>query len=65
MACAGPDSNGYPNQQVYRYRSQAGDADVFARPDSVQVLDFPNDTNSGVNFNSWFARTRFRRESSD
>ena len=23
-------------------------------PDSVQVFDYPNDTNSGVNFNSWF-----------
>ena len=46
---------GYPNQQIYRYRSVAGDPDPFARPDSVQVFDYPNDTNAGVNFNSWFA----------
>ena len=46
---------GYPNQQIYRYRSQTGDTDLFARPDSVQVFDYPNNTNSGVLFNSWFA----------
>jgi hypothetical protein len=45
---------GYPNQQVYRYRSLPGDTDLFARPNSVQVFDYPNFTNSGVNFNSWF-----------
>jgi hypothetical protein len=46
---------GYPNQQIYRYRSQPGDTDLFSRPDSVQVFDYPNNTDSGVNFNSWFA----------
>jgi hypothetical protein len=45
---------GYPNQQLYRYRSLPGDTDLFARPNSVQVFDYPNFTNSGVNFNSWF-----------
>src|SRR5688572_31490936 len=46
---------GHPNQQVYRYRSLTGDTDLFARPDSVQVFDYPNNVNSGVKFNSWFA----------
>jgi Carboxypeptidase regulatory-like domain len=49
------ETYGYPNQQIYRYRSLAGDTNVFTRPDSVQVFDYPNDTNSGVSFNSWFA----------
>ena len=43
-----------PNQQIYQYRSLPGDTDLFLRPDSVQVFDYPNDTNGGVNFNSWF-----------
>lgn len=45
---------GYPNQQIYRYRSLPGDTDPFLRPDSVQVFDYPNFTNSGVYYNSWF-----------
>jgi outer membrane receptor protein involved in Fe transport len=48
------ETYGYPNQQIYRYRSVSTDPNVFTRPDSVQVFDYPNDTNSGVNFNSWF-----------
>ena len=48
------ETYGYPNQQLYRYRSQTGDPDFFMRPDSVQVFDYPNDTDAGVNFNSWF-----------
>ena len=48
------ETYGYPNQQIYRYRSLPGDTDFFQRPDSVQVFDYPNDTNAGVNFNSWF-----------
>ena len=48
------ETYGYPNQQIYRYRSLPGDTDFFLRPDSVQVFDYPNDTNAGVNFNSWF-----------
>ena len=48
------ENYGYPNQQIYRYRSLAGDTDFFQRPDSVQVFEYPNNTNSGVNYNSWF-----------
>jgi hypothetical protein len=48
------ENYGYPNQQIYRYRSLDGDPDFFLRPNSVQVFDYPNDTNSGVSFNSWF-----------
>ncbi len=43
---------GYPNQQIYRYRSLAADDNLFMRPDSVQVYDYPNFTNSGVYYNS-------------
>ena len=49
------ENYGYPNQQIYRYRSVAGDTDFFQRPDSVQVFEYPNNTNSGINFNSWYA----------
>ncbi|MEP7118431.1 MAG: hypothetical protein ABI880_12660, partial [Acidobacteriota bacterium] len=49
------ETYGYPNQQVYQYRSLAGDAGFFQRPDSVQVFEYPNNTNSGVLYNSWFA----------
>jgi hypothetical protein len=48
------ENYGYPNQQIYRYRSLPGDTDFFQRPDSVQVFEYPNNTNSGINFNSWF-----------
>jgi hypothetical protein len=48
------ENYGYPNQQIYRFRSQPGDPDFFTRPDSVQVFDYPTTTDSGVNFNSWF-----------
>lgn len=48
------ETYGYPKQQIYRYRSLPGDTDYFQRPDSVQVFDYPNDTDAGVNFNSWF-----------
>ncbi|MDP1569214.1 MAG: carboxypeptidase regulatory-like domain-containing protein [Vicinamibacterales bacterium] len=46
------ETYGYPNQQIYRYRSLPGDTNLFLRPDSVQVFDYPNFTNSGVNYNS-------------
>jgi len=49
------ETYGYPNQQIYRYRSLAGETDLFAHPDSVQVFDYPNDTNAGVSYNSWYA----------
>jgi hypothetical protein len=48
------ETYGYPNQQVYRYRSLPGDTNLFLRPDSVQVFDYPNLTDAGVSFNSWF-----------
>ncbi len=48
------ESYGYPNQQNYRYRSLPGDTNLFLRPDSVRVFDYPNLTNAGVSFNSWF-----------
>jgi hypothetical protein len=38
------ETYGYPNQQIYRYRSVSTDPNVFTRPDSVQVFDYPNDT---------------------
>lgn len=49
------ETRGYPNQQIYRYRSLPGDPDYFMRPDSVQVFDYPNFVSSGINYNSWFA----------
>ena len=49
------EAYGYPNQQIYRYRSLPGDADFFLRPDSVQVFEYPNDTNAGIRYNSWYA----------
>ncbi|MGE0042011.1 MAG: carboxypeptidase regulatory-like domain-containing protein [Vicinamibacterales bacterium] len=48
------ETYGYPNQQLYRYRSLAGDTDPFLRPDSVQVFDYPNFTNNGVYYSSWY-----------
>jgi hypothetical protein len=48
------DFTGYPNQQVYQYRSVTSDTNYFLHPDSVQVLDYPNSTNSGTRYNSWF-----------
>jgi len=50
------DNLGYPNQQIYRYRSLTGDSGCdeaanydgcFSRPDSVQVFDYPNRTAQG------------------
>jgi hypothetical protein len=48
------ENYGYPNQQIYRYRSLPGETNYFLHPDSVQVFEYPNNTNSGVNFNSWY-----------
>jgi hypothetical protein len=45
---------GYPNQQLYRYRSQAGDTDFFTRPDSVQVFDYPNYRADIEEYGSWY-----------
>ena len=49
------ETYGYPNQQIYRYRSLATDTDFFLRPDSVQVFEYPNNTNAGIRYNSWYA----------
>jgi hypothetical protein len=58
---------GYPNQQQYRYRSQAGDPNCdeahnydgcFTRPDSVLVYDYPNTTASGEWYNSAYFNDR-------
>lgn len=48
------ETYGYPNQQIYRYRSLSGDTNLFQRPDSVQVFEYPNNTNAGVLYNSWY-----------
>jgi hypothetical protein len=56
-------TNGYPNQQQYRYRSVAGDpgcsvdafyVGCFTRPDSVLVYDYPVTTGSGEMYHSLF-----------
>jgi len=49
------ETYGYPNQQVYQYRSLPGETNYFLHPDSVQVFEYPNNTNAGVLYNSWFA----------
>ena len=49
------ETYGYPNQQVYQYRSLPGETDYFLHPDSVQVYEYPNNTNAGVLYNSWYA----------
>jgi hypothetical protein len=48
------ETYGYPNQQIYQYRSLPSDTDFFTRPISVEVYDYPTNTNAGVNFNSGF-----------
>lgn len=49
------ETYGYPNQQIYQYRSLPGETNYFLHPDSVQVFEYPNNTNAGVLYNSWFA----------
>jgi hypothetical protein len=60
---ADTENLGYPNQQLYRYRSLASDANCnadgfyegcFARPDSVLVYDYPNTTGSGEIYHSLY-----------
>ncbi len=48
------ETYGYPNQQIYRIAACAEATPISSAPDSVQVFDYPNNTNSGVNFNSGF-----------
>jgi hypothetical protein len=49
---------GYPNQQLYRYRSLIGDTDPFARPDSVIVYDYPFTVASGEKYHSLYLNDR-------
>lgn len=49
---------GYPNQQQYRYRSRTGDTDLFARPDSVIVYDYPFTVASGEKYHSLYLNDR-------
>ncbi len=49
---------GYPNQQQYRYRSLSGDDDLFARPDSVIVYDYPFTVASGERYHSLYVNDR-------
>lgn len=49
------ETYGYPNQQIYRYRSLPGESNYFLHPDSVQVFEYPNNTNAGIKYHSWFA----------
>ena len=55
-------NNGYPNQQLYQYRSTAADVagcsgvncNYFSRPVSVQVFDYPNYTAAVVDYEAWY-----------
>ena len=49
------ETYGYPNQQIYRYRSLAAETDYFLHPDSVQVFEYPNFTDAGIKYSSWYA----------
>ena len=49
------ETYGYPNQQIYRYRSLPGETNYFLHPDSVQVFEYPNNTNAGIKYHSWYA----------
>ncbi|MGE0044062.1 MAG: TonB-dependent receptor [Vicinamibacterales bacterium] len=49
---------GYPNQQQYRYRSVAGDTDLFTRPDSVIVYDYPFTVAAGEKYHSVYLNDR-------
>jgi hypothetical protein len=55
-------NSGYPNQELYQYRSQTGDpaGQYFLHPDSVMVFDYPNYTASIVNFASWFFNDKIK-----
>jgi hypothetical protein len=50
--------DGYPNQQLYQYRSVAGETNYFLHPAQVQVFDYPTYTASLVNYNSWFVNDK-------
>ena len=57
---------GYPNQQIYRYKSLPGEAStgntvtpatlvaVFQHPDSVQISNYPNTTQSAFGYKAFY-----------
>jgi hypothetical protein len=55
-------NSGYPNQELYQYRSQSPDiagctginCNYFSRPVSVQVFDYPNYSASVINYNALY-----------
>src|SRR6185295_5874129 len=56
-------NDGYPNQEVYQYRSTAAEAaagQYFLHPDSVAVYDYPNFTISIVNYESWYVNDKIK-----
>ncbi|MBI4471771.1 MAG: TonB-dependent receptor [Acidobacteria bacterium] len=51
------ETSGYPNQQLYRHRSTAAEANAgnyFSRPDSVLVYDYPNFNSDITYYTSWY-----------
>jgi hypothetical protein len=64
------DQFGYPdsNQVIYRYKSLPGEVDTnnpqtfnttaFQHPDSIQTVNYPAFTASGVNYESWFVNDK-------
>jgi hypothetical protein len=56
-------NDGYPNQQLYQYRSTSAEAaagQYFLHPDSVQVFDYPNYTASIINFESLYFNDKIK-----
>jgi hypothetical protein len=64
-------TNGYPNQQLYRYTSTAGDdyaqsgevtparmLQVFKTPNSVQVFDYPNTSISAFGYKAFYVNDK-------
>ena len=59
---------GYPNQQIYRYKSVAGEdytvttpenmLGVFQHSDNVQVIDYPNTTISAFGYKSFYVNDK-------
>ena len=61
-------TNGYPNQQIYRYTSLAAEdytvttpqalLGVFQRPNSVQVIDYPNTSISAFGYKGFYVNDK-------
>ena len=59
---------GYPNQQLYRYRSLASEdytvstpeniLGVFQHPDSVQIFDYPNTVSSAFGYKAFYVNDK-------